>query len=49
MNDIYNAYLNMDEIAGSGAGKLAGVRVSIKDYISTKDLEPTCASTILEG
>ncbi|MDD3047556.1 MAG: amidase family protein, partial [Methanocorpusculum sp.] len=49
MNDIYNAYLNTDEIPGSKTGSLAGVRVSIKDNISTKDIETTCASKILKG
>ncbi|HJJ50790.1 MAG TPA: amidase family protein, partial [Methanocorpusculum sp.] len=49
MNDIYNAYLNTTEISGSGKGVLAGVRISIKDNISTKDIETTCASKILKG
>lgn len=49
MNDIYNAYLNTTEIPGTGSGVLSGIRVSIKDNISTKDIETTCASKILKG
>ncbi|MCK9314083.1 MAG: Asp-tRNA(Asn)/Glu-tRNA(Gln) amidotransferase subunit GatA [Methanocorpusculum sp.] len=49
MNDTYNAYLNTTEIPGTGSGILAGIRVSIKDNISTKDIETTCASKILKG
>jgi len=49
MNDKYNAYLNTTEIPGTGSGILAGIRVSIKDNISTKDIETTCASKILKG
>ena len=49
MTDIYNAYINTTEVKGSGSGILSGVRVSIKDNISTKDIETTCASKILKG
>ena len=49
MNDTYNAYLNTTEIPGTGSGILSGIRVSIKDNISTKDIETTCASKILKG
>jgi aspartyl-tRNA(Asn)/glutamyl-tRNA(Gln) amidotransferase subunit A len=49
MNDTYNAYLNTTEIPGIGSGVLSGIRVSIKDNISTKDIETTCASKILKG
>lgn len=49
MNDTYNAYLNTTEILGTGSGILSGIRVSIKDNISTKDIETTCASKILKG
>jgi len=49
MNDTYNAYLNTTEIPGTCSGVLSGIRVSIKDNISTKDIETTCASKILKG
>ncbi|HJJ62342.1 MAG TPA: Asp-tRNA(Asn)/Glu-tRNA(Gln) amidotransferase subunit GatA [Methanocorpusculum sp.] len=49
MADIYNAFLSEAEIAGEGDGILKGVRVAVKDNISTKDIETTCASKILKG
>ncbi|HJJ42504.1 MAG TPA: Asp-tRNA(Asn)/Glu-tRNA(Gln) amidotransferase subunit GatA [Methanocorpusculum sp.] len=47
--DEFNAYLNTKEIESSSKGILSGVRVSIKDNISTKDIETTCASKILKN
>ena len=49
MAEIYNAFLSEAEIAGEGDGILKGVRVAVKDNISTKDIETTCASKILKG
>ncbi|NMB78918.1 MAG: Asp-tRNA(Asn)/Glu-tRNA(Gln) amidotransferase subunit GatA [Methanomicrobiales archaeon] len=48
-NDKYNAFLTTCKKAPHGSGKLAGVAVAIKDNISTKDIETTCASKILKG
>lgn len=49
MADIYNAFLTEKEIPRSGDGILNDVRVAVKDNISTKDIETTCASKILKG
>ncbi len=48
-DDRYNAFLTTCKSASHGSGKLAGVAVAIKDNISTKDIETTCASKILKG
>lgn len=48
-DDRYNAFLTTCKTASHGSGKLAGVAVAIKDNISTKDIETTCASKILKG
>lgn len=48
-DDKYNAFLTTCKKAPHGSGKLAGVAVAIKDNISTKDIETTCASKILKG
>lgn len=47
--DEFNAYLNTTEIESSAKGVLSGIRVSVKDNISTKDIETTCASKILKN
>jgi aspartyl-tRNA(Asn)/glutamyl-tRNA(Gln) amidotransferase subunit A len=48
-DDKYNAFLTTCKKAPHGSGKLSGVAVAIKDNISTKDIETTCASKILKG
>jgi aspartyl-tRNA(Asn)/glutamyl-tRNA(Gln) amidotransferase subunit A len=48
-DDKYNAFLTTCKKAPHGTGKLAGVAIAVKDNISTKDIETTCASKILKG
>jgi aspartyl-tRNA(Asn)/glutamyl-tRNA(Gln) amidotransferase subunit A len=47
--DTYNAFLTTCSRAEHGDGPLAGVAVAVKDNISTKGIETTCASKILKG
>jgi len=48
-DDPYNAFLAVCKKALYGNGKLAGIAVAVKDNISTKGIETTCASKILKG
>jgi aspartyl-tRNA(Asn)/glutamyl-tRNA(Gln) amidotransferase subunit A len=48
-DDRYNAFLTTCKKAIHGNGKLAGFAIAVKDNISTKDIETTCASKILKG
>ena len=48
-DDRYNAFLTICRKAPCGDGKLAGVAVGIKDNISTRGIDTTCASKILKG
>jgi len=45
----YNAYIATDTIEGADEGPLAGKTVAVKDNISTKDVQTTCGSAMLEG
>jgi aspartyl-tRNA(Asn)/glutamyl-tRNA(Gln) amidotransferase subunit A len=48
-DDRYNAFLTVCRKALHGDGKLGGIAVAVKDNISTKGIETTCASKILKG
>jgi aspartyl-tRNA(Asn)/glutamyl-tRNA(Gln) amidotransferase subunit A len=48
-DDKYNAFLTLCNRPTHTSGKLAGVAVAVKDNISTRGIETTCASKILKG
>ena len=48
-DDRYNAFLTVCNKAPHGDGKLTGLAIAVKDNISTKGIETTCASKILKG
>jgi aspartyl-tRNA(Asn)/glutamyl-tRNA(Gln) amidotransferase subunit A len=48
-DDRYNAFLTVCNKAPHSGGKLAGIAIAVKDNISTRGIETTCASKILKG
>ncbi|MGB7787186.1 Asp-tRNA(Asn)/Glu-tRNA(Gln) amidotransferase subunit GatA [Methanoregula sp.] len=48
-DDTFNAFLTVCKRPTHTGGKLAGVAVAVKDNISTRGIETTCASRILKG
>ncbi len=48
-DDRCNAFITVCEEAPYGDGRLAGVAVAVKDNISTRGIQTTCGSRILQG
>jgi aspartyl-tRNA(Asn)/glutamyl-tRNA(Gln) amidotransferase subunit A len=48
-DDRYHAFLEVCKKVPYGQGRLAGSAVAVKDNISTRGIETTCASKILKG
>jgi len=48
-DDRYNAFITMLREVPSGAGRLSGIPIAVKDNISTRGIPTTCASRILQG
>jgi aspartyl-tRNA(Asn)/glutamyl-tRNA(Gln) amidotransferase subunit A len=49
VNDTVHAFINIIPEVAYTDGLLSGVKVAVKDNISTKGIETTCASRILKG
>ena len=47
--DRFNAFITRCAAEGTRKGRLAGISVAVKDNISTKGIETTCGSRILQG
>jgi len=48
-NDTFNAFLCHEKEVEYGDGPLSGIPIAVKDNISTKNMQTTCASKMLEG
>ncbi|MDD1674309.1 MAG: Asp-tRNA(Asn)/Glu-tRNA(Gln) amidotransferase subunit GatA [Methanomicrobiales archaeon] len=48
-DDRFNAFITRCPGEGAGTGRLAGFSVAVKDNISTKGIQTSCGSRILQG